>query len=177
MLHRNLECSVNQFSSVAQSCPTLCNPMNRTYQASMSITNSRSSLRLASIESVMLSSHLILWSPLLLLLLIFPSIRVFSSESVLHIRWPKFWSFSFSISTSNEYSGMISFRIDWFDLLQKKGLLRVHSSKAPILWCSSLLMVQFSYPYMTAGMTIALTRQIFVGKVTSLLFNTLSRFV
>ena len=134
-----------------------------------------------SIESVMPSNHLILCRPLLLLPSIFPSIRVFSDESVLRIRWPKYWSFSFSISLSNEYSGLISFKMDWFDLLAVQGtvksLLQHHSSKAPILRCSAFFMVQLSHPYMTTGKTIALTRQIFVGKVKSLLFNMLSRLV
>ena len=134
-----------------------------------------------SIESVMPPNHLILCCPLLLLLSIFPSIRVFSNESVLSIRWPKYWSFSFSISPSNGYSGLISFRIDWFDLLALQGtlksLLQHHSSKASILWHSAFFMVQLSYPYMTSGKTIALTRRTFVGKAMSLLFNMLSRLV
>ena len=132
-----------------------------------------------SIESVMPSNHLILGRPLLLLPSIFPSIRVFSNESVLHIRWPTDWSFSFSITPSNEYSGLISFRMDWLDLLAVPGtlqsLLQYHSSKASILWCSAFFIVQLSHPYMTTGKTIALTRQTFVGKVMSLLFNMLSR--
>ena len=127
------------------------------------------------------SNHLVLCHPLLLLPLIFPSIRVFSNESALCIRWPKYWSCSFSISPSNEYSGLISFRIDWFDLFAVQGtlksLLQHHSSKASILWCSAFSIVQLSHPYMTTGKTIALTRQTFVGKVMSLLFNMLSRFV
>ena len=127
------------------------------------------------------SNHLILCCPLLLLPSIFPSIRVFSSESALHIRWPKYWSFSFSITPSNEYSGLISFRIDWFDLLAVQGTLKSflqhHSSKASILWCSAFFMVQLSYPYVTTGKTTALTTWTFVGKVMSLLFNMLSRFV
>ena len=141
---------------------------------------SRSLLRLTSIESVMPSNHLILCYPLLLLPSIFPSIRVFSSESVLHIRWPMDWSFSFSITPSNEYSGLISFRIDWFDLLAVqdtlKSLLQHHSSKASVLQCSAFFTVQLSHPYMTTGKTIALTRQTLVSKVMSLLFNMLSRF-
>ena len=124
---------------------------------------------------------LILCHPLLLLPLIFPSIRVFSNESVLHIRWPKYWNLTFSISPSNEYSGLISFRMDWFDLLAVqrplKSLIQHHSSKASILRCSAFFIVQLSHPYMTTGKTIALTRQIFVGKVMSLLFNMLSRLV
>ena len=125
------------------------------------------------------SNHLILCPPLLFLPSIFPSIRVFSNESVLLIRWPKYWSFSFSISPSNEYSGLISFRMDWLDLLAVEGALKNfmqhYSSKASILWHSAFFMVQLSHPYMTTGKTIALTRQIFVGKVMSLLFNALSR--
>ena len=131
-----------------------------------------------SIESVMPSNHLTLCGSLLLPPSIFPSIRVFSNESAVHIRWPKYWSFSFSISPSNEYSGLISCRVDWLDLLA--GLSRVlqhHSSKASILWSSAFFIVQLSHPYMTTGKTIALTRQTFVGKVISLLFNILSRIV
>ena len=134
-----------------------------------------------SIESVMLSNHLILCHPLLLLPSIFPSIRVFSSQSALHIRWPKYWSFSFSISPSNEHPGLISFRMDWLDLLAVQGtlksLLQHHSSKASILRHSAFFPVQTSYPYITTGKTIALTRQTFVGKVMSLIFNMLSRLV
>ena len=136
-------------------------------QAPLSITNSWSLLKLMSIESVMPSSHLILYHPLLLPS-IFPSIRVFSNESVLCIRWPNYWNFSFSISPFNEYSGLISVRIDWFDLLAVQGtlksLLQHHSSKASILWCSAFLMVQLSHPYMTTGKTIALTRRTVVAK-------------
>ena len=149
------------------------------HQASLSITNSQRLLKLMPITSVMTSNHLILCHPLLLPLLIFPSIRVFSNESVLHIRWPKYWSFSFSISPSNEYSGLISFRMDWLDLLAVQGtlksLLQHHSSKASILWCSAFFIVQLSHPYMTTEKTIALTRWTFVGKAMSLLFNMLSR--
>ena len=127
------------------------------------------------------SNTFILCCPLLLLPSIFPSIKVFSNESALCIRWPKYWSFSFSINTSNEYSGLISFRIDWFDLLAVqwtlKSLLQHHSSKAPFLWCSASFMVQLSHPYVTSGKTIALTIWTFVGKVMSLLFNMLCRFV
>ena len=134
-----------------------------------------------SIESVMPSNHLILCHPLLLLPSIFPSIRVFSSESALCMRWPKYWSFSFSISPSSEHPGLIFFRIDWLDLLSvqgtRKSLLQHHTSKASILWCSAFFIVQLSHPYMTTGKTIALTRQTFVGKVMSLLFNMLSRLV
>ena len=136
---------------------------------------------LMSIESVMPSNHLILCYPLLLLPSIFPSIRVFSNESALHIRWPKYWSFSFSISPSNEYSGLISFRMDWLDRPSGQGtlksLLQHHSSKASILQCSAFFMVQLSHLYMTTGKTIALTIWTFVGQVMSLLFNTLSRFI
>ena len=133
-------------------------------QASLSITNSWSLPKLMSIESVMPSSHLILRRPLLFLPSIFPSITVSSVESVLHIRWPKYWSFSFNISPSNEYSGLISFRIDWLDLLAVQGLSRVFSNttKASILWCSAFFTVQLSYPYMTTGKTIALTRQTYL---------------
>ena len=127
------------------------------------------------------SNHLILCRPLLPLPSIFPSIRVFSSESVLHIGWPEYWRLSFSISPSNDYSGLISFRMDWLDLLAVQGTLRSllqhHSSKASILWLSAFFMVQLSHPYMTTGKTVALTRQTFVGKVMSLLFNKLSRSV
>ena len=142
------------------------------------MTNSRSLLKLMSIKSVMPSNHLILCYPLLLLPSLFPSIRVFSSESLLCIRWPKYCSFS--ISPSNEYSGLISFKIDWFDLLAVQGThksLQHHSSKASILRCPVFFIVQLSHPYMTTGKTIALTRQTFVGKVMSLLFNMLSRLV
>ena len=156
-------------------------PWTAAQQGSLSITNSWSLLKLMSIELVMPSNHLILCHPLLLLPSIFPSIRVFSDESALHIRWPKYWSFSFSISLSNEYSGLISFRMDWLDLLAVQGtlksLLQHHSSKASILWCSALFIVQLSHPYVTTGKTIALTRWTFVGKVMSLLFNMLSRLV
>ena len=147
--------------------------------ASCSITNSRSSLKLMSIESVMPSSHLILCPPFLLPPSIFPSIRVFSNESILRIRWPKYWSFNFSISSSNEHSGLISFRMDWLDLLAVQGTLKSlvqhHSSKASILRRSAFFIVQLSHPYMTTGKTIALTRWNFVDKVMSLLFNMLSR--
>ena len=140
-------------------------------QASLSITNSRSSLKLMSIASLMPSNHLILCRPLLLLPSIFPSIRVFSNESVLCIRWPKYWSFSFSISPSNDYSGLISFRMDWLDLVAVQGtlnsLLQHHSSKASILWYSAFFIGQLSHPYITTGKTIALTRWAFVGKGNS----------
>ena len=148
-------------------------------QASLSITNSLSSLRLTSIESVMPSSHLILCHPLLLLPPIPPSIRVVSNESTLRIRWPKYWSFSFSIIPSKEHPGLISFRRDWLDLFAVQGtlksLLQHHTSKASILRHSASFTVQLSHPYMTTGKTIALTRRTFVGKVMSLLFNMLSR--
>ena len=149
-------------------------PWTAAHQAFLSITNSQSLLKLMSIESLMPFNHLILCHPLLLPLALFPSIRVFSNESVLCIRWPKYWSFNFSISPSNEYSGPISFRMDWLDLLAVqrtlKSLLQHHSSKASILWHSAFFIVQLSHPYMTTGKTIALTRQTFVGKVMSLLF-------
>ena len=144
------------------------------------ITNSRNLLKLISIELVMPSNHLIFYHPLLLPS-IFPSIRVFSSESAFCIRWSNYRSFSFNISPSNGHSGLISFRMDWLDLLAVQGtlnsLLQHHSSKASILWCSAFFIVQLSHPHMTTGKTIALTRQTFVGKVMSLLFNTLSRLV
>ena len=150
-------------------------------QASLSITNSRSLLKLMPIESVMPSSHLILCRPLLLLPSIRPSIRVFSNESTLRMRWPKYSSFSFSISPSNEHPGLISFRMDWLDLLAVqetlKNLLQHHRSKASILRHSAFFTVQLSHPYMTTGKTIALTRRTFVGKVMSLLLNVLSRLV
>jgi len=156
-------------------------PWTAVHHVSLSITNSQSLLKLMSIESMMPSNHLILCHPLLLLPSIFPRIRVFSNESTLHIRWPKYWSFSFSISPSNEYSGLISFRIDWFDLLVLQGtlksLLQHHSSKASILWCSAFFIVQLSHPYMTTEKNIALTILTFVNKVISLLFNMLSKLV
>ena len=149
-------------------------PWTAAHQASLSITNSWSSLKCVSIESVMPSNHLILCHPILLLPSIFPSIRVFSNELVHHIRWPKYWSFSFSISPSNEYSGLISFRMDWLDLLAAQGALKSflqhHSPKASILQCSAFFIVHLSHPYMTIGKTIPLTRWTFVGKVMSLLF-------
>ena len=156
-------------------------PWTAARQASLSITISRSSLRLKSIESVMPSSHLILCHPLLLLPPIPTSIRVFSNESTLRMRWPKEWSFSFSIIPSKEIPGLISFRMDWLDLLAVQGtlksLLQHHTSKASILRCSAFFTVQLSHPYMTTGKTIALTRLTFVGKVMSLLLNMLSRLV
>src|SRR5574341_1125675 len=148
-------------------------------QASLSISNSQSLLKLMSIESVMPSNHLILCRPLLLLPSTFPSIRVFSNESALRIRWPKYWSFSFNISPDVEHPGLISFTMDWLDLLAvqgtRKSLFQHHSSKASILWCSAFFIVQLSHPYTTTAKTIALTRQTYVGKVMSLLFNMLSR--
>ena len=168
------------FSSVQSRyrVPLSATPWTVTCQASLSITNSQSLLKLMSIKSVMPSNHLILCCPLLILPSIFPSIRVFSNESALRIRKPNYCSFSFSISPSNEYSGLISFRTDWLNLLAVqqilKSLLQPHSSKASILWCSAFFIIQLSHPYMTTVETIALTRQTFVGKVMSLLFNMLS---
>ena len=169
-----------QFSSV--SCVQLfVIPWTAVCQASLFITNSQSLLKLMSIESGMASNHLILCRPLLLLSSIFPRTRVFFNESALHIRWPKYWSFSFNISPSNEFSGLISFRMYWLDLLAVqrtlKSLLQHHSSKASILQCSAFFIVQLSHPYLTTGKTIALIRPTFVGKVMSLLFNMLSRLV
>ena len=156
-------------------------PWTAACQASLSITNSQSLLKLLSIELAMLSNHLILCYPLLLLLSAFTNIRVFSKKSVLCIRQPQYWSFSFSISPFNKQSGLISFRVDCFDLLAAqetlKSLLQHHSSKALVLWRSAFLIVQLSHPYMTTGKTIALTRRTFVGKVMSLLFNMLSGLV
>ena len=156
-------------------------PWTAAHQASLSITNFQGLLKLMSIKLVMPSNHLLLCHPLLLLPSIFPTIRVFSNESVLLIRWPNYWTFSLSISPSNKYSGPISFRIDWLDLFEIQGTLRSllqhHSSKASILQHSPFFIVQLSHPYMTTGKTIALTRWTFVGKVMSLLFNMLSRLV
>ena len=174
---------VIQFSSVQSlSCVRLfVTPWSAAHQASLSITNSRSLLKLMPVESVMPSSHLILCRPFLLLPPIPPSIRVFYNESTLCMTCPKYWSFSFSISPSNEHSGLISFRMDWLDLLSVQGTLKSalqhHSSKASILWHSAFFTVHLSHPYMTTGKTIALTRRTFVGKVMSLLFNMLSRLV
>ena len=160
---------------------TLCDPMDCSMPGFPVHHQLPSLLKLMAIKLVMPSNHLTLWGSLLFLPSIFPSIRVFPSESVLHIRRPKYWSFSFSISPSNEYSRLISFRIDWFDLLAFQGtlksLLQHHNSKASILWHSAFFMVQLSHPYMTTGKTIALTRWIFVSKVMSLLFNMLSSLV
>ena len=181
--HRNKYTYIDEISSVQLLSHVwlFATPWASAHQASLSITNSRSPPRLISIESVMPSNHLIFCHPLLLPPSIFPSIKVFSDESVLHIRWPKYWSFNFSINPSNEYLGLISFRMDWLDLLTVQGtlksLLQHHRSKAPILPCSAFLMVQLSRRYMTTGKTIALTRRTFVGKVMSLLFNMLSRLV
>ena len=169
-----------QFSSVAQSYLIPCDPMNRSMPGPLSITNTWSPPKPMSFESVMPSNHLILCHPLLLLLSIFPSIRVFSNESSSH-QVAKYWSFSFNISPSNEYPGLISFRMDWFYLLAVQGTLKSlpqhHSSKASILQCSAFFIVQHSHPYITSGKTIALTRQTFVAKVMSLIFNKLSMFV
>ena len=172
-----------QFSSVQPlgHVQLFATPWISAHQASLSITNSRNLLKLMSIKSVIPSSHLILCRPLLFLPSIPPSIRVFSNESTLHIRWPKDWSFSFSISPSNEHPGLISFRMDWLHLLAVQGtlksLLQHHSSKASILQRSAFFTVQLSHPYMAPGKTIALTRWTFVDKVMSLLFNMLSRLV
>ena len=172
-----------QFSSVQQlsHVQLFATPQTPACQASLSITNCQSPPKLMSIESVMPSNHLTLCRPLLLLPSIFPSTRVFSKESALHIRWPKYWHFSFNISPSNEHSGLISFRMDWLDLLAVqatlKSLLQHHSSKASVLRHSAFFTVQLPHPYMTTGKTIALTRWTFVGKVMSLLLNMLSRLV
>ena len=175
--------SSRHFSSV-QSLSTVrlfATPWTTACQASLSITKSRSPPKLMSIESVIPSNHLILCRLLLLLLPIPPSIRVFSNESALHMRWPKYWSFSFNISPSNEHPGLISFRMDWLDLLAVQGTLKSlfqhYSSKASILQRSAFFTVQLSHPYMTTGKTIALTRWSFVAKVMSLLFNMLFRLV
>ena len=171
------------FSSVqsSQSCPTLYNHITAAHQASLSIANSQSPPKPMSIESVIPSNHLMLCRPLLLLPSIFPSSRVFSNESALRIRWPKYWSFSFNTSPSNEHPGLISLRIKWLDVLvvpeTLNSLLQHHNSKAPILQHSAFFTVQLSHPYMTTGKTIALTRRTFVDKVMSLLFNMLSRLV
>ena len=166
-----------RFSSVAQSCLTLCDSMDCSVPGlpgHWSITSARSLPSLTSIESVMPSNHLILCRPLLLLPSIFPSIRAFSNESALCIRWPKYWSFSFNISPSNEHPGLTSFRMDWLDLLALQGtlksLLQHHNSKASILQSSAFFIVQLSHPYITTGKTIALTRWTFEGKVMSLFF-------
>ena len=166
-----------QFSSIQSLSHVwlFATPWTAASQASLSITNSQSPSKPMSTESMMLYNHLILYHPLFLLPLIFPSIRIFSNESVVRIKWPKYWSFSFNISPSNEYSGLISFRRDWLDLLAVQGtlknLLQHHSSKASILWWSAFFIVELSHPYMTTGKTIALTVWTFVSKVMSLLFN------
>ena len=177
--HLHLQHNINlQFSLVAQLCPTLrpCESQHARPPVHHQLTEFT---QIMSIKLVMPSSHLILCRPLFLLPPIPPSIRVFSNESSLHMRWPKYWSFSFSISPSNEHPGLSSFRMDWLDLLAVQGtlksLLQHHSSKASILWRSAFFTVQLSHPYMTTGKTIALTRRTFVGKVMSLLFNMLSR--
>jgi len=179
--NRVLLCAVIRSDQSLSRVRLFATPWIAARQASLSITSSRSSPRLMSIESVIPSSHLILCRPLLLLPPIPPGIRVFSNESILHIRWPKYWSFSFSIIPSKEIPGLISFRMDWLDLLTVQGtlksLLQHHSSKASILWHSAFFTVQLSQPYMTTGKTIALTRQTFVGKVMSPLLNMLSRLV
>ena len=178
------EGSVGSWVAVVQSLSRVglfATPWSAARQVSLSITSSRSLLKLISIESVVSSNHLFLCRPLFLLPSVFPSIRVFSSELALCIKWPKYWNFSFSISPSNEYSGLISFRIDWFDLLAAQGPLKNplqhHSLKASIFWHPAFFTVQLSHPYMTTGKTIAFTSRTFVGKVMSLLFNMLSRFV
>ena len=170
-----------QFSSVAQSCLTLCDAMNCSTPGLVVQHQLPEFTKLMCIESVMPSSHLIFCRPLLLLPAIPPSIRDFSSKSTLRMRWPKYWSFSLSISPSNVHPGLNSFRMDWLDLLAVQGalksLLQHHSSKLSILQCSAFFTVQLSHPYMTTGKTIALTRRIIGGKVMSLLFNVLSRLV
>ena len=176
-MHNKCACSVQSLSCVW----LFATPLTTARQASLSITNCRSLPKPMSRESVMPSNHLIFCHPLLLLPSIFPSIRDFSNESVLCIRWLKYWSFSFSISLSNEYSGLISFRLDRLDLLAVqrilKSLLQNPRPKASVLWCSAFFIVQLSHSYMTTGKTIAWTRWTFVGKVMSLLFNMLSRLV
>ena len=172
----------NSVSSVAQSCPTLCDPMDCStpgfpvYHQLLEFTQTHVHWVGDAIQPLILCLP-----PLLLLPSVFPRIMVFSNESVLHIRWPKYWSFSFNISPSNEYSELISFRMDWLDLLAVqwtlKSLLQHHSSKASILWCSAFFIVQLSHPYMATGKTMVLTRRTFVDKVMSLLFNMLSRLV
>ena len=177
-------CSFKNFFSSVQLLSRVrlfATPWTAAHQASLCITNSQSLLKLMSVESVIPSNHLIFCRPLVLPPSIFPSIRLFSNESALCIRWPKYWSFNFNISPSNDYSGLISLRMDWLDLLAGQGtlksLLQHHSSKASILRCSAFFIVQLSHPYMTTGKTIVLTRWTFVGKVMSLLFNMLSRLV
>ena len=166
--------------SFAKSCP-LCDPMDTAHQAFLSFTISQSLLKFLSIDSVMLSNHLILCHSLLLLLSIFTTTKVFSNELALPIKWPKHWSFSFSIRPSSDYSGLVSFRINWFDLHAVQGtlksLLQHHNLRASIFWHSAFFMIQLSCPYMTTGKIIALTIQTFVSTVMSLLFNMLSKFV
>ena len=178
--HNKWKFSSVQFSH-SSGVRLLATPWTAVHQDSLSITNSQSPPRPMSSESVMPSSHLILCRPLLLLPSIFTSIKVFSKESTVCMRWPKYWSFSFSISPSNEHPGLISFRMDWLDCLAVQGtlksLLQHHSSKASILMCSAFFIVQLSHAYMTTGKTIALTRQTFVGKIMSLLFHLLSRLI
>ena len=172
---------MHQFSLVTQSCPTLCNPMYCSTQGLPVHHQLPECIQTHVHDLVMPSNHLILGHPLLLPPSIFSSIRVFSSESVLRMRWPKFWRFNFSISPSNKHPGLVSFRMNWLDLLVVQGtlksLLQHHSSKASILQRSAFFMVQLSHPYMTTGKTIALTRWTVVGKVMCLLFNKLSRLV
>jgi len=180
---KRYDSSIIKFSSVQSLSHVwlFATPRTAERQASLSIINSQSILKLMPIESVMTSNHLILWCPLILPPSIFSSNRIFSKESVLHIRWQKYWSFSFSISPPNEYTGLIALRIDWLDFLAVQGtlksLLQHHSSKASILRHSPFFTVQLSHPYVTTGKTIALTRRTFVGKVMSLVFNMLSRLV
>ena len=182
---QNTSCEMPGWMSSARFSPSVVSnslwpPWTAARQAPLSITNSQSLLKIMSVESVMPSNHFILCCPLLLLPSIFLSISVFSNESVLCIKWPKYWNFSFNISPSSENSGLISFRMDWLNLFAAQGtlksLLHHYSSTASILWCSAFFMVQLSHPYMTTGKTIALIRWTFVGKVLSLLFDTLSRF-
>ena len=176
----NYNCSISSVQLLSH-VQLFATTQNVARQASLSITNSQSLLKLMSIKLVMPSNHFILCHPLFLPSSIFPSTRGFSNESAPCVRWPKYWRFSFSISPSSEYSGLIFFGMDWLDLLAVQGtlksLLQHHSLKASIVWCSAFFIVRLSHPYMTAGKTIALTRQTFVGKVMSLLFNMLSRLV
>ena len=166
-----------QFSRSVMSDSLRPHELQHALQASLSITNSRSSPKPMSIESVIPSNHLILCCPLFLLPSIPPSVSVFSNESALHIRWPQYWSFSFNISPTNEHPGLISFKMDWLDILGVQGTLQHHKSKASILQCSVFFTVQLLHTYMTTGKTIALIRQTFIDKVMSLLFNMLSRLV
>ena len=181
LFHLTQSCTTFSSVQLLSRVRLFATPWTAARQASLSINNSQSSLKLMCIKSAMPPSHLVLCCPLLLLPPIAPSIRVFSNESAIRMRWPNYWSFSFSFSPSNEHPGLVSFRMDWLDLLAVQGtlksLLQNHSSKASILWHSAFFTVQLSYPYMTTGKTIALTRRIFAGKVISLLFNMLSRLV